>query len=383
MNSPIYLDCAATTQPLERVVQEMARVHLDAFGNPSSTHGFGEAPRKALEDAREFLRGTVGAARLVFTSGGTEADVLGLAGAVSHRAPGRVLVGAADHPAILAQRDALARSQHRLIEVPVDDGGTMEPEALFDVLGKDVRCVALLHGHNELGSLARLDDLTSLVRRVAPDAHIHVDLVQTYGKVSFDFDDADVDSVAAAGHKLHGPRGIGFLALSSEADVVPMLAGGGQEAGLRGGTENVAGAVGLAVAAEHALSHLAEARAHMEHLLDDLLDALCREVPNAERLGATERRLPHILSLRLPGVNGETLQQRAAARGVALSIGSACHAGKDQDNHVLRAIGLRRRGAREVVRLSVCPFTTADEIARAGEILCEEAAAMRAIAPSR
>ena len=378
-NSPIYLDNAATTRPLDTVVEAMGRAHIDSFGNPSSTHLFAEAPKQALEDARAFLRGSLGAAGLIFTSGGTEADLLGVLGAVQERAPGRVLVGAADHPAVLAQAARLERTHHKIAEVAVDAGGTMEPEALFDCLGRDVRCVAILHGHNELGGLARLEDLVSLCRRVAPDAHLHVDLVQAYGKVPFDLDEAGVDSVAVSAHKLHGPRGTGFLAYSSTARLSAIQAGGGQEAGIRGGTENVAGAAGLAVAAEHALSHLADHAAHMLHLLEVLEDHIQTEFPRATRLGVPGRRLPHVLSMRIPGLVGETLQQRASAHGVAFSTGSACHAAEQRDNHVLRAVGLSRRAAREVVRLSVSPQNSETEVRAAAAQICGEAKQMAEI----
>lgn len=379
--SSLYFDNAATTQPLPEVVDAMATAHLEHYGNPSSSHGFGEGSRKVLGDAREFLRGTLGAARLVFTSGGTEADMLAVAGAAAVRSPGRVLVGAADHPAVLAQRDWLGRSGHRLTEVPVGPGGMMEPEALFELLGSDVRVVSILHGHNEVGGLARIEELSSLVRKVSEQAHVHVDLVQSYGKIAFDLDDAGVDSVAVSGHKLHGPRGVGFLACTSNARLSALQAGGGQEDGLRGGTENVAGAVGLAVAAEAALSHLAESARHMTSLTDGLFERVRSAFEGAERLGDPERRLPHILSMRIPGIVGETLQQRADQRGLAFSTGSACHSGDDRENHVLKAVGLARKEAREVVRLSVSSHTSEQEMVGAAEILCEEVGAMLAVAP--
>ena len=221
----------------------MARVHLQHFGNPSSAHQWATGPRRVLEDAREYLRGTMCAASIVFTSGGTEADLMGVTGAARQRSPGRVLAAASDHPAALAQRDVLAQSNHRLVEVPTTEHGDMDPETFFDHLGSDVRVVSILYGHNELGTVPQLEELVGLTRKVSSHAHIHVDLVQAYGKVPFDLDASDVDSVAVSAHKLHGPRGIGFLALSSKARLVPLLTGGGQEHGLRGGTENVAGAV--------------------------------------------------------------------------------------------------------------------------------------------
>lgn len=389
--SAIHLDNAATTRPLRAVVDAMAKAQFDLFGNPSSAHSFGPPAKKALEDAREYLRGTLGAAKVVFTSGGSEADYLGIVGSAMARSSGRVLMAASDHPAVLQTVSLLARCRHHVSVLPVTPHGDLAPETLFDALGHDVRTVALMYGHNELGTLCRLADLVELVRRTAPEAHIHVDLVQTYGKLPFEMDDFDVDSVAVSGHKFHGPRGAGFLALSSTAEIAPLQLAGGQEGGLRGGTENVAGAIGLAIAAEAALTHQATTVVHTEALVDHVFRHLQHELPDAVRLGHPERRLPHILSMRLPGIVGQTLLERCSARGVAFSTGSACHGAHDAsrdpkdrnkpDNHVLAAIGMDRRAAREVVRLSFAATTTMADADDAVHVIVDEALRLRASAP--
>lgn len=376
-SGPIYLDHAATTPPLPQVVAAMADAQQRLYGNPSSAHALGEAARRALDDAREFLRGTLGAASVVFTSGGSEADALGIVGAAACRPPGRVLMAQSDHAAILRTEGLLARFRHHCTALPVTAHGDLEPETLFEALGSDVRVVALQHGHNELGTLSRLPELIELVRRAAPEAHVHVDLVQTYGKLPFTLDDADADSVAVSGHKFHGPRGSGFLALSSTAQISALLPAGGQEGGLRGGTENVAGAIGMAVAAEHVHSHQAATAAHTERLGARLFDAVHRALPAARRLGHPERRLPHILSMHLPGVVGQTLQLRCSARQVLFATGAACHGASSEGkapppNHVLAAIGLDRHAAREVVRLSFSGDTATADVDRAATVLVEE-----------
>lgn len=383
---PIYLDNAATTRPLPEVVDAMAKAQLELYGNPSSPHAFGPPAKKALEDAREFLRGTLSAGKIVFTSGGSEADYLGIVGSAAARPPGRILLSASDHPALLSTDRLSSRWRHHTSVLPVTRDGDIAPETLFEALGKDVRTVALMHGHNELGTLSRLEELVELTRRAAPEAHIHVDLVQTYGKLPFDMDELGIDSVAVSGHKLHGPRGFGFLALSNTALVAPLQLAGGQEAGLRGGTENVAGAVGLAIAAEEALCHQATTAAHTIALAEQLQHRLEDAVSGAERLGHEGRRLPHILSMRLPGIVCDTLLDRCDARGIAFSTGSACHTGqtddsKTPDNHVLAAIGLNRRQAREVVRLSFCRYTSEADATRAADVICEEIATMTRVAP--
>lgn len=394
----IYLDNAATTRPARPVVERMAEAQLELFGNPSSPHAFGPPAKRALDDARDFLRGTLAAARLVFTSGGSEADYLGIVGAAAMRSPGRVLMSQSDHPALLQTSTLLARYRDHVTELPVTDDGDLAPETLFDALGGDVRVVALMYGHNELGTLCNLHELIELTRRAAPEAHIHVDIVQTYGKLPFDFDTFDVDSVAVSGHKFHGPRGAGFLALSSEAKVAPLQLAGGQEGGLRGGTENVAGAVGLAAAAELALTHQRTTEEHTRDLCERVFTIVQDAVPDVERLGHPERHLPHILSLRLPGVIGETLMLRCDERGVAFSTGSACHGAdadkpaaapkkprrqKGPDNHVLAAIGMTLQESREVIRLSFSGETSVEDAEDAADIVAEEALRLLESAPRR
>lgn len=374
---------------LDAAVEAMARVQRRSFGNPSSGHGFGAAAKKQLDDARAFLTGALGAAQVVLTSGGSEADLIGVAGAAAARSPGRVLMGAADHPAVLAQQDLLSRLRHRVSLIPTDEHGCPEPERFFDMLGKDVRVVSLLYGHNELGSICELDELVESVRRVAPDAHVHVDLVQAFAKVPFDMAERDVDSVAISAHKFGGPRGVGLLALRSAARIAPLQPAGGQEGGMRGGTENVAGAAAMATAAEAYLLRLGHNADHTERLADRLCAELETVVPDFERLGDARARLPHVLSLRLPGVQGETLLERCQRRGLAFSIGSACHGaqpegarrGKGPANPVLAAIGMDARAAREVVRFSFGPSTTEADVDTAARIAVEEIEALRAHAP--
>ncbi len=379
---PIYLDNAATTPMLPEVADAMREVQVEHFGNPSSTHSFGERPQRLLEDARQFMRGSFGAGRLVLTSGGSEADFLGVCGAALAREPGRVLVGTADHDAVLAQRTLLTRMGYEFVEYGVDASGAPSAATLEPLLGPDVRAIAILHGHNELGSLAPLDEIVPLIRERAPDAHVHLDLVQAYGKVAFDFDSCPIDSAAISAHKFHGPRGVGCLALSNSARIAPIQPAGGQEDGMRGGTENVAGAVAMARAAEIVLTDLAQQRAHSLELNSTLFEAIASDCPGTARLGDPERGLPQILSLRIPGVRGNTLQETLAARGVAFSTGSACHGEDDsRENHVLKAIGLDRRAAREVVRFSFSRTTSSDDVARAAELIVTAIHELAALAP--
>ena len=238
--------------------------------------------------------------------------------------------------------------------------------------------LAIQHGHNELGTLTELDRIVELLRQRVPDAHIHVDLVQAYGKIPFDLDDKGVDSVAISAHKFHGPRGMGCLTLSSKARIAALQPGGGQEHGLRGGTESVAAAVGMAVAAEAALSGLAQSKAQCTELAEMFFAIVAARLPKLQLLGHPQRRLPHLLSLRLGGIVAQSLQERMDARGVAFSTGSACH-GQNDENHVLAAIGLDRIAAREVMRISFSKLNSVEEATRAADLLIEEAETLEAI----
>ncbi|MCA8944064.1 MAG: cysteine desulfurase [Planctomycetes bacterium] len=381
---PIYLDNAATTRMLPEVADRMREIQVEHFGNPSSTHEFGERPRELLDAAHASLRAMFAADRIVLTSGGSEADLLGVAGAALARDPGRVLVGAADHPAVLGQAALLARLGYELAIYPTDERGVAHPDTIADLLTPDTRAVAILHGHNELGSLAPLDRLVPLVRERSPDAHIHVDVVQAFGKVPFDLDSSGVDSAAISAHKFHGPRGVGCLALGRDARITPLQPAGGQEAGLRGGTENVAGAVAMERAAEIVLGDLASQREHAASLARLLETELQRAFPGTRRVVDADGSLPQILSVRIPGVRGQTLQEMCAARGVAFSTGSACHSDDhERENHVLTAVGLDRNAAREVVRFSFCRETTRAEVERAATICVEVAHALQGLATDR
>lgn len=376
--TPIYLDNAATTEPLPAVVEAMAKVQSEHFGNPSSPHFYAREPRRLLDDAREFMRGSLSGAQTILTSGGTEADLLGIAGAASLRKPGKVLAAASDHPAILAQQNILSQLGHQMIVLPVTEHGDLCPETLARHVDAEVRVLAIQHGHNELGTLSDLDELLAVLRRKAADAHVHVDLVQAYGKIPFDLDAAGVDSVAISAHKFHGPRGMGCLTLSSKARIAPLQLGGGQEHGMRGGTENVAAAVGMAVAAEAALSCLSQSHAHCSGLAEQFFNRVAAELPTLQRLGHPQRRLPHVLSLRLPGIVAQSLQERLDARRVAFSTGSACH-GKEVENHVLSAIGLDQQAMREVIRISFSKLNTETEVSRAADLLIEEVEMLKTI----
>jgi cysteine desulfurase len=272
-------------------------------------------------------------------------------------------VTAIEHPAALEAAKLIARDGITAELIPVDGEGFVDEGAFTALLGEDVGLVSLIHGNNEVGTLQRLPRLAALVRRHAPGALLHVDAVQTFGRMAVPL--AKVDLASMTAHKLGGPRGIGALYVRRGVRIAPLMAGGDQEGGLRPGTEDPAAAAGFAVAAELAWSHREDEAARLEVLRAQLGAALLRGLPGASINGpaAPARRLPGILSLRIPGIKAQNLVHFLEAAGIWVSAGSACHSSSDKPSHVLVAMG-RAHGAGSI-RFSLGAGTTTDDIERA------------------
>lgn len=373
MPAGIYLDHAATSPALPEVRDAVDRIIDRAWANPSSPHRAGADAAAALDDARRRLARAAGCLpeELVFTSGGTEAINLAIqGGARSLRRP-RILVTAIEHPAALEAAKLLARDGITAETIPVDREGFVDEEVFMALLGDDVGLVSLIHGNNEVGTLQRLPRLAGLVRRHAPGALVHADAVQTFGRFPLPLGKVDLASMTA--HKLGGPRGIGALYIRRGVRVAPLMAGGGQEGGLRPGTEDTAAAVGFAVAAELAQAGREAEVARLEALRARFVDAALAGIPGASVNGPEDpaRRLPGILSLRVPGIKAQNLVHFLEAVGVWVSAGSACYSSTDKPSHVLAAMG-RSSGAGSI-RISMGPGTTIEEIDRAAAACVRQA----------
>lgn len=397
----IDLDQAATAS-VRRPVLEAMWPHLTGeYGNPSSTHALGRRAADALEDARSRVARVLGvrAAQVVFTSGGTEADNLGVIGlALAAIAAGRdrhIVVGAIEHEAVLAAAAHLERWHGvEVSRLPVDGLGRYSPSTLTELLRPGTALVAVQHANNEVGTVQPVDELVRAAR--AGGARVHVDAVQTAGwmpvvpaapggSATADAADTRPDGVAISGHKLGAPKGVGALILPTGAPLEPVLHGGGQERERRSGTENVAGAVGLAVALELAdaerrgldpasgepLATVVAARR------DAFVRAVVREVPGAALTGHPTDRLPAHASFVVPGVGGEPLLIALDDAGVLASSGSACAAGRDEPSPVLLAMGYSPEVARTALRFTWGASTTQDELDRAVELLARSAAVLR------
>ncbi len=365
-----YLDHAASSPLRPEVLEALAPFLATQFGHPSSSHRVGRAARAALEEARDTVARLLGAEpkEVVFTSGGSEADnlaVLGVLGAAAR--PGRVVTSAVEHPAVREPARAAARYlpgvEH--VEAPVDADGAVDLDRLADMLDEQVALVSVMTANNEVGTLQPLADVLTLTRRLAPRALVHTDAVQAAPWLDLATVTAGADLVSISAHKLGGPKGAGALVVSEGTPLRPLLHGGGQERERRGGTHDVAGAVGLATALAAAVAGREEEIVRVRALRDRLADGLVDLVPGAAESADRRRVLPGHCHVRFAGVDHEELLVLLDDAGVCASGGSACASGALEPSPVLAAMGLGGGG----VRFSLGWTTTGTEVEHALEVV--------------
>jgi cysteine desulfurase len=361
----VYLDYNSTTPADPRVVEALTPHLTTLFGNPSTTYQYADGPREALSEARTAVAHLVGArpGEIVFTSSGSEADLLAIRGAVlaSGRRSPHVITQATEHPAVLESCRALARLHGAQVTVlPVDGEGLVDPGDLADALDDDTVLVSIMLANNETGALQPIAELAGLARRRG--VLFHTDAAQAPGKVPVDVADLGVDLLTLVGHKMYAPKATAALYVRDGVRLEPVVYGGGQEHGLRSGTENVAQAVALGVASRLAGQELAHGRpAQLAVLRDDLERRLAGGLPGRVHLnGPRSNRLPNTLNLRIDGIRGHELLDSAPE--IAASTGSACHTGNHTPSPVHIAMGLDAETALGAVRLSLGRWTTEADI---------------------
>ena len=374
----IYLDNAATTPVRREVLEAMWPFLTGDFGNPSSHHALGDAAARSLASARVQLADWFGArpTEVTFTSGGTEAINLAIKGIALGQPRGRHIVTTPiEHEATLESVDFLRRVHgFDVSTVPVDAVGRVDLDALAGLVGSDTTLVSVMAANNEIGTVQDTAAIGAIVH--AAGSVLHVDAVQAAGWLDTSLDALGADAVSISGHKLGAPKGVGALAARSRLVIEPLLHGGGQERGRRSGTENVAAAVGLAVAARLSSAGRAEASGRVEALRDDLIARVEAAVPIARLTGSREHRLPSIASFLFPGTSGEGVLLGLEERGVVSSSGSACAAGSDEPSAVLLALGIDPVDAQTAVRFSLSTATTAADVEAAANAAAEAVRAL-------
>jgi len=378
---PLYLDNAASTRISDDVLAAMTEVMRTAWGNPSSQHPQGSAARGHIETARRRLLAAFGDTTgdhrigdIVWTSGCTEADALAVLGAARTR-PGAIVMSSIEHAAVGALAARLGDSR-AAVQVEPGPDGVIDPDAVARA-AHDAAVVAIVMVQNEIGVVQPVAAIARAVRRANPTCHIHVDAAQAFGKVEIAVSQIGADSVAIAAHKLHGPKGIGALWLRAGAVLEPLWVGGGQQGGLRGGTQDAPGATGLGLAAERAIAALPEARTRWLAFAARVTAQLTERKVAFRQLVPDALRSPHILALGISGVPASALRTVLASRGVYISTGSAC---AERDGHgkpspVLVAIGLPPDAG--MCRLSFGLDTTADDVELAARTLGDVALELR------
>jgi cysteine desulfurase len=351
----VYLDHNATTPLRPEVVEAVARASRDLFGNPSSPHPEGAAARAALERARASVADLLGcrAGEVVFTAGATEANNTALLGvcAADAGAPRPAVSTTAEHPSVQAALAWLEARGGSVTRVPVDAEGLVDEQRLEQALEGRPALLSLLWANNETGVLQPLERIAERAR--ARGVLVHVDATQRVGKLPVDLARLPVDLLSLSGHKLCGPKGVGCLVVRGAAACAPLLRGGPQERGLRGGTENVAGIVGLGVACDLAREELPARAAQTASLRDRLWEGLQAKLPRVRRNGSVEHVLPNTLNVEIEGAAGELLLQALDLEGVAVSTGAACASGSIEPSHVLSAMGRSPQQARSSLRFSL------------------------------
>jgi cysteine desulfurase len=362
-----YLDAAASTPVRRQVLEAMWPYLTTTYGNPASHHEVGEAAAGGLEAARRAVAVALGArpAEITFTSGGTEGANTAVKGIALARPRGRhVIVSGVEHPAVLESARWLGRLGYDVTELAVDANGLVSPEALTAALRTDTTLVSIQYANNEIGTIQPIAELATLTGRHG--VPFHTDAVQAAGWLDLDVERLGVRAMSISGHKLGAPKGIGVLYVRRRTPIEPLIHGGGQQRGVRSGTEDVAGAVGMAIALQ--LARRADGDA-VRARRDAFVARIEREVRGARLTGHRSDRLPGHASFVLPGVSGESLLLDLERHGVICSSGSACAAGSDEPSHVLTAIGVSPEVAQTALRFTFEAETTAADLDRAADEL--------------
>ncbi len=361
----VYLDNAATTPIAPEVVEAMLPVLRDCFGNPSSTHYFGRQSKALIETSRRAIAGYLKCqpSEIIFTSGGTEADNMALYSSVNQLGVKRIITSTLEHHAVGHTAEALSCShQTRVDYVRVDHKGNVDLTHLEELLQNDMpTLVSLMHANNEIATLLPLEKVSQLCRKY--NAYFHSDTVQTMGHYAFDLSALDIDFITCAAHKFHGPKGIGFLYVNKKCKANALIHGGAQERGMRGGTENVYGIVGLAKAMELAYEDVEGHQKHVQALKSGMIEALLANFPEISFHGETDpnKSLYTVLNVCLPKTEkAGMLLFTLDLKGVAASGGSACSSGAAKGSHVLE--GIEADMTRPNVRFSFSRYTTQEEI---------------------
>lgn len=375
----IYFDNSATTPVLPEVAAAAMRMMCEDFGNPSALYGRGVAAEKLVQQARTCIARSINAKaeEIIFTSGGTESNNTVLRGVMqaAKRRGRHMVISAVEHPSVLQTAEALQDEGFELDFLPVDSNCRVSAGELKKLLRPDTVLVSVMLVNNEVGTIQPITELAAAIKEAGSEALLHVDAVQAYGKLPIDVRGMGIDLLSVSGHKLHAPKGIGFLYARKGVRWLPLLTGGGQEDNRRSGTENTPGICALGMAAELAYSHLAEREQQVRAVRGRLLDGLA-ELADWQ-INGPQDALPNVLNISFAGIKSEVLLHMLEQEGLFVSSGSACAAKKDKLSHVLTAMGCPRSRIEGAIRFSFSFLNTEAEAETAAKIVCRAVSELR------
>ena len=377
----VYFDNSATTKCYEAVREIVCRTMTEDYGNPSAMHRKGVEAEQYLKDAKASIARLmkVNEKEILFTSGGTESNNLALIGGVmaNKRKGNHIITTAVEHPAVGQPVEYLESLGFEVTILPVDERGVVLLDALEEALRPDTIMVSTMYVNNEVGSVMPIEKIAKLVHEKSPKALYHVDAIQAFGKYRIYPKKLGIDLLSVSGHKIHGPKGVGFLYINEKVRIEPQILGGGQQGGMRSGTDNVPGIAGLGVAAEEIYRNFDANVEHMYQLKEYMAKGLS-QIENVKINGMELREgAPQILSVSFMGIRSEVLLHTLEDRGIYVSAGSACSSHKRKASGTLTAMGLSPEQKESTVRLSFCEENTFEEVDYCLEVLKEVVPALR------
>ncbi len=377
----IYLDNAASTKIHDDVLETMLPYLKEQYGNPSSIHRYGRLSHKAIEKARKQIASLINAepSEILITSGGTESNNTALRGIAMKNPLSHLITSSIEHDAILEPCKKLSQNGFDVDYLPVDSFGMIDVLELKNCISDKTSLVSIMFGNNEVGTIQQISEIAKICNE--KKILFHTDAVQAVGKIPIDVKELGIDLLSISSHKLYGPKGIGALFIKNGVSIDPVILGGGQENGLRSGTENVANIVGFGKACELAKTHLDENMSNMKKLRDYMIKKILDEIPEVTLNGHSELRLPNNVHLTFLGVNGEDLIIKLDEFGIAASTGSACSVNTQKASHVLEAMGFSLEQITGSLRLTIGIFNNENEINETVDVLKKVVKELRSVSP--
>ena len=379
----MYLDNSATTQVSEEVFEEMKPYFTEEFGNPSTLYKYGRESKKALNQARQRVADAINAKseEIIFTSGGSESDNLAIKGIAFKLAKKgkHIITTEIEHPAVTETLHFLESLDFKVTYLPVYENGIIKIEDLKEAITDETILITVMHANNEIGTVQPIEEIGKIAKEHG--IKFHTDAVQSFGKIEVDVEKLNVDLLSLSSHKLNGPKGVGAIYIRKGTRLVPLIHGGGQERGIRAGTENVPGIVGFGKACELASQQLEEHYEKLSSIRDELIEKVLSTVPEAYVNGDREQRLPNLVNFRFKAIEGESLILLLDAKGYQASTGSACSSNKLEASPVLTALGLDPVDVHGSLRISLAPESDTFDIDEFVGIIAESVARLREMSP--